>query len=40
MPSVAKRIGLVNRVVEDAKLQADAFALAQSLAEGPRVRCA
>ena len=32
-----ERIGLVNRVVEDAKLQADAFALAQSLAEGPRV---
>jgi len=32
-----ERIGLVNRVVEDAKLQDEAFALARSLAEGPRV---
>ena len=32
-----ERIGLVNRVVEDAKLQAEAFALAKSLAEGPRI---
>ncbi|TMJ25657.1 MAG: enoyl-CoA hydratase [Alphaproteobacteria bacterium] len=32
-----ERIGLVNRVVEDAKLQDEAFALARSLAEGPRL---
>src|SRR5215813_12368639 len=32
-----ERIGLVNRVVEDAKLQDEAFALARSLAEGPRI---
>ena len=32
-----ERIGLVNRVVDDAKLQGEAFALAKSLAEGPRV---
>lgn len=32
-----ERIGLVNRVVPDDKLQAEAFALAKSLAEGPRV---
>ncbi|OFX04160.1 MAG: enoyl-CoA hydratase [Alphaproteobacteria bacterium RIFCSPHIGHO2_12_FULL_66_14] len=32
-----ERIGLVNRVVPDDKLQAKAFALAKSLAEGPRV---
>jgi enoyl-CoA hydratase/carnithine racemase len=32
-----ERIGLVNRVVEDAKLQAEAFALARTLAEGPRI---
>jgi enoyl-CoA hydratase/carnithine racemase len=32
-----ERIGLVNRVVEDARLQDEAFALAKSLAEGPRV---
>ena len=31
------QIGLVNRVVADDKLQAEAFALAKSLAEGPRV---
>ncbi|MDE5440384.1 enoyl-CoA hydratase [Bradyrhizobium sp. CSA207] len=30
-------IGLVNRVVPDDKLQAEAFALAKSLAEGPRL---
>ena len=30
-------IGLVNRVVPDAKLQKEAFALAKSLAEGPRL---
>lgn len=30
-------IGLVNRVVPDDRLQADAFALAKSLAEGPRL---
>src|SRR5207248_10423783 len=33
----AERIGLVNRVVPDAKLQEEAFALARSLADGPRV---
>src|SRR4029079_10565440 len=32
-----ERIGLVNRVVEDAKLQAEALALAKSLAEGPGI---
>ena len=32
-----ERIGLVNRVVADAKLQDEAFAFAKSLAEGPRV---
>jgi len=32
-----ERIGLINRVVEDAKLQDEAFVLARSLAEGPRV---
>jgi 2-(1,2-epoxy-1,2-dihydrophenyl)acetyl-CoA isomerase len=30
-------IGLVNRVVPDDKLQAEAFAMAKSLAEGPRL---
>ena len=30
-----ERIGLVNRVVPDAKLQEEAFALAKSMAEGP-----
>jgi enoyl-CoA hydratase/carnithine racemase len=33
----SERIGLVNRVVEDAKLQDDAFTLARSLAEGPGI---
>ncbi|MGE0768912.1 MAG: enoyl-CoA hydratase-related protein [Hyphomicrobiaceae bacterium] len=33
----AAEIGLVNRVVEDAKLQGEAFALARSLAEGPAI---
>jgi enoyl-CoA hydratase/carnithine racemase len=32
-----ERIGLVNRVVDDAKLQDEAFAFAKSLAEGPRI---
>lgn len=32
-----ERIGLVNRLVDDAKLQDEAFAFARSLAEGPRV---
>jgi len=32
-----ERIGLVNRIVADDKLQEEAFALARSLAEGPRV---
>jgi enoyl-CoA hydratase/carnithine racemase len=32
-----ERIGLVNRVVDDASLRDEAFALARSLAEGPRV---
>ncbi|MBS0526267.1 MAG: enoyl-CoA hydratase/isomerase family protein [Proteobacteria bacterium] len=32
-----ERIGLVNRVVDDAGLQDEAFALARSLAEGPRI---
>lgn len=33
----AERIGLFNRVVPDARLQTDAFALAKSLAEGPQI---
>jgi len=33
----AEALGLVNRVVDDAKLQEEAFALAKSLAEGPSV---
>src|SRR5919201_51470 len=32
-----ERIGLVNRIVPDDKLQAEAFAFAKSLAAGPRV---
>jgi enoyl-CoA hydratase/carnithine racemase len=32
-----ERIGLVNRIVPDEKLHEEAFALAKSLAEGPRV---
>ena len=32
-----ERIGLVNRVVPDEQLQTEAFALAKSLAEGPRL---
>jgi enoyl-CoA hydratase/carnithine racemase len=32
-----ERIGLVNRIVDDAKLQDEAFALARSLAAGPRI---
>ena len=32
-----ERIGLFNRVVDDAKLQDEAFAFAKSLADGPRV---
>ena len=35
-----ERIGLVNRVVDDAKLGDEAFALAKQLAEGPRVALA
>lgn len=35
-----ERIGLVNRVVDDAKLQDEAFTLARSLAQGPRVALA
>src|SRR6059058_1689019 len=35
-----ERIGLFNRMVDDAKLQDEAFALARSLAEGPRVALA
>lgn len=35
-----ERIGLVNRVVDDAKLRDEAFALARQLAEGPRVALA
>ncbi len=35
-----ERIGLVNRVVPDDKLQEEAFAFAKSLAEGPRVALA
>ena len=37
MSERCERIGLVNRVVPDDKLQAEAFALAKSLAEGPQV---
>ena len=33
----AEAIGLVNRVVPDAKLQEEAFALAKSMAEGPGI---
>ena len=33
----AAEIGLVNRVVDDASLQQEAFALARSLAEGPSI---
>jgi enoyl-CoA hydratase/carnithine racemase len=33
----AERIGLFNRVVDDAKLQDEAFAFAKSLADGPRI---
>jgi enoyl-CoA hydratase/carnithine racemase len=32
-----ERVGLVNKVVADEKLQEEAFALAKSLAEGPRI---
>jgi enoyl-CoA hydratase/carnithine racemase len=32
-----ERIGLVNRVVDDARLQDKAFALAKSIADGPRL---
>ena len=32
-----ERIGLVNRLVDDAKLQEEAFAWAKSLAEGPQI---
>jgi enoyl-CoA hydratase/carnithine racemase len=35
-----ERIGLVNRVVDDENLQSEAFALARSLAEGPRLAIA
>ena len=35
-----ERIGLVNRIVEDARLQDEAFAFAKSLAEGPRLALA
>jgi enoyl-CoA hydratase/carnithine racemase len=35
-----ERIGLINRVVDDTKLQDEAFALARSLAEGPRAALA
>lgn len=35
-----ERIGLFNRVVEDARLQEEAFAFAKSLAEGPRLALA
>jgi enoyl-CoA hydratase/carnithine racemase len=35
-----ERLGLVNRIVEDAKLQDEAFAFAKSLAEGPRLALA
>jgi enoyl-CoA hydratase/carnithine racemase len=35
-----ERIGLFNRVVDDAKLQDEAFTLAKSLAEGPRAALA
>jgi enoyl-CoA hydratase/carnithine racemase len=36
----AERIGLFNRVVDDARLQAEAFAFAKSLAEGPQAALA
>jgi enoyl-CoA hydratase/carnithine racemase len=36
----AERLGLVNRVVPDARLQGEAFTLAQSLANGPGVAIA
>lgn len=36
----AERIGLVNRVVPDASLQKDAFALARQLAHGPQIALA
>src|SRR3954466_5477103 len=32
-----ERLGLVNRVVPDAKLQDEAFAMAKSMAEGPTI---
>jgi enoyl-CoA hydratase/carnithine racemase len=35
-----ERIGLINRVVDDARLQDEAFTLAKSLAEGPRAALA
>ncbi|MBN9488427.1 MAG: enoyl-CoA hydratase/isomerase family protein [Alphaproteobacteria bacterium] len=35
-----ERIGLVSRVIEDARLQDEAFAFAKSLAEGPRLALA
>ncbi|MBS0220625.1 MAG: enoyl-CoA hydratase/isomerase family protein [Proteobacteria bacterium] len=35
-----ERIGLVNRIIDEAKLQDEAFALAKSLAEGPRLALA
>jgi enoyl-CoA hydratase/carnithine racemase len=35
-----ERIGLVNRIVPDLKLQEEAFALARALAEGPRAALA
>jgi enoyl-CoA hydratase/carnithine racemase len=35
-----ERIGLVNRIVEDARLQDEAFAFAKALAEGPRLALA
>jgi len=35
-----ERLGLVNRIVEDARLQDEAFAFAKSLAEGPRLALA
>ena len=38
--ATCERIGLVNRVVEDGELRAAAFALAKSLANGPRVALA
>jgi len=35
-----ERIGLVNRLVDDTRLQDEAFAFAKSLAEGPRIALA